>query len=149
MAIGVVLVVVSLYGPNPHNSENIRTSKTVPATPTSVSTTAPETDLTRVNSFVISITLQFSNGAPDTTASRIWKREKQNLWNEIYPDGTNSYFDIVGRITVGKCPGSLAENQHAPQHQVFIPDKGCQGMPFYIRDGMNDWGQAAFMTDVK
>jgi len=83
------------------------------------------------------------------SARRDWKRVTPDRWVETYPGGIPSYFDVIGRSTLGDCPGTIVRNEADKKHRVFIPDKGCPGMPFYISDDNENWGIASSMTEVQ
>jgi hypothetical protein len=111
---------------------------------------APETPATRVNSF--SIMVYNAAGSPAggmQSAQRDWKRVTPDRWVENYPGGIPAYYDLVGRITLSDCPGTVVRNEVDQNHRVFIPDKGCAGMPFYISDDNKNWGIASAMTNVQ
>jgi hypothetical protein len=110
---------------------------------------ANESPQTRVNAFVIMAYSQTGPAGGMPSARRDLKRATPDRWIETYPTGTSSYFDVIGRATLGDCSGTVARNQISKSHRVFIPDKGCPGMPFYISDDDKNWGIASAMTDVQ
>jgi hypothetical protein len=110
----------------------------------------PVIPATRVNAFTI---MAFNSaGLPAggmQSARRDWERVTPDRWVEKYPGGIPSYFDVVGRITLNGCPGTVVRNEADQSHWAFIPDKGCEGMPFYISDDNKNWGIASAMIDVQ
>lgn len=92
----------------------------------------PEIAATKVTAFAIeAFAVGGRPAGGQKSARRDWKRVTPDRWVENYPGGTQSYFDLVGRFTIGGCPGTVVRNQDDKKHRVFIPDKGCPGMPFY------------------
>ncbi len=139
MAIGVVLVVVS------------RTLPTLPDSPKPVPPDVPAGELDpapappsdkRVNAFVITF------NQSDKSAWREWKRATPDRWIETYPSGNEEVFDVVGHFALGDCPGTVVKSQNDKNHRVFIPDKGCPGMPFHFSNDNKNWLFASPMTDV-
>ncbi len=98
---------------------------------------------TRISEFVI---MPLVGGE---RSRRDWKRVKPDLWIETYPNGIQSYFDVKARIIVGGCPGTMAIDEAQHSHRVFIPDKGCAGMPFRINDNNQGWGIVGEMVNIR
>jgi hypothetical protein len=121
-----------------------------PSPPPSVlpRTTLPKEPFTPPTAFAIQVNLLTAPGAPVQTARRDWKLFAPNTWVEIYPDGRQYVYDVVGRFALENCPGT-AVKEKSEAHWAFITDKGCVGSPLYIsRDGKN-WGFAATMTELQ
>jgi hypothetical protein len=102
----------------------------------------PEPADTRLTHFLIKV---MWGGA---VVQREWNRPTPDEWVEKYSDtGTETYYDVKGRITLDGCPGTKLANKTAPTHLIFIPDKGCPGMPFRINDDNAGWGIAASLAN--
>jgi len=106
------------------------------------SATPSELPMTRVTKFTIS---------PRTTAGstnrREWTRVTNDRWVERYvDDGFSIQFNLKCRTTLQGCPGTVVYEHQKPAVRRFIPDKGCEGMPFWLREGDGDWGVAGSLT---
>ncbi len=144
MAIGVVLVIASQSIPSFQEKPTSPRKHNVEATKPDDPIAPPEAADTRVNRFTIMVRIGASG-----PLRRDWKRVTPDRWVEAYPEGNSSYFSVVKRTLVDGCSGTVAEDQANPSHRVFIPDKGCKGMPFLINDANRGWGVAAVMTEVQ
>jgi hypothetical protein len=71
---------------------------------------------------------------------RDWSRSG-DTWIERQPNGQTNEFRLVGRSSMGNCPGVIAQKVDSVS-QVFIPDKGCNDMPLrYRRDLLHKSGR--------
>jgi hypothetical protein len=103
----------------------------------------PESPQGRVRAFII-----YPN-VGGATAKRTWQRVVHDRWIEKYPNGAEAIFQVKRRTISAGCSGTVVANEDKPSFNVFIPDKGCPGMPFKIRNGNEGWGIAAEMRDVQ
>ncbi len=125
-------------------TSNCTSIKSISDNPTVEQPAGPETP-PRLTHFVIKVTLQ--SGA---LVQREWNRLTPDEWVEKYSDtGTQTYYDVKGRLTLDGCPGTKVANKTAGGHLAFLPDKGCPGMPFRINDNNGGWGIAASLTDYE
>jgi hypothetical protein len=88
----------------------------------------PESSKTKVNSF--SLTSPPNEFKP---GRRTWTRIAEDLWQQVYPDGTKGTLRVIKRINVGSCDGGVIILPPDEQFQSFIPDKGCPNMMFLFR----------------
>ena len=100
------------------------------------------------HSIITSFRIEIRLAGGQSILTRNWRRA-QNKWVEIYPEGKKNYFDIVGASIVNGCKGVIAKSNDDIAHKVFIADRGCEGMPFYIKDRGKAWGFASEMYDVR
>jgi hypothetical protein len=78
---------------------------------------------------------------------RDWSRSG-DTWTERYVDGRTHEFRLVGRSSVGNCSGFIAQKVEDGS-QVFIPDKGCEGMWLRYRYQTKNWGFLGQMKDIQ
>lgn len=122
-------------------------------TPSNAGTTSlenSETSAMIVNAFVV--VAYNSAGAPAggmQSARRDWRRLTPKQWVEMYPGGISTLFDVIKRDKVSGCSGTIAINQDDHAHRVFIPDKGCPGMPLYFSDDNVNWHIVSAMTEIQ
>lgn len=105
----------------------------------------PETAEYRVTQFVTHVII----GGPPPVP-RYWSRVTPDRWVEVYPDGTRETLNVVRRMIMQGCAGTVVENAENAGNYAFILDRGCpSGMPFRISHGGGGWGRAGEMTEVK
>jgi hypothetical protein len=135
---------------SPSNIDGLRPKPLDPPDVEGLHPASAETPDARVNAFVITTYNRVEVPAGGmVSARREWKRVTPDRWIEFYPGGIPSYFEVIRRATLSDCPGTVLKNQTDKAHRVFIPDKGCAGMPFYISDDNKNWGIASAMTEVQ
>lgn len=77
----------------------------------------------------------------DKAGIRAWTRGREGLWSERYPDGkVYSTYRETGRMRREGCDGAVVERLDFPAYKVFIPDRGCQKMWLWGRNGEGEWG---------
>jgi hypothetical protein len=103
----------------------------------------------RAFSILVSLKIVDRTGERTELTRRDWKRVTQSEWTEMYPGANPHYFDEVGRMSLGNCPGTVAREHTTPAHQVFFPDKGCKEMWFYVNDNNRGWGIASSITNIQ
>lgn len=111
--------------------------------------TGPENPDTRVNSFTIKVVVG------GVVQGRAWTRVTSDRWKESYLDekgadqGNTVTFNVVKRMILLDCSGTVVEEVGQPRKFAFIPDKGCEGMPFRISHSSDTWGLASHLEDVR
>ena len=91
--------------------------------------------------------VQVGSGAP---VARYWNRVTADRWVEGYPNGTRDTHNVIRRMILGGCAGTVVENNVNARAYAFLPDRGCpEGMHFRISHGSAGWGIAGEMTEVK
>ena len=109
----------------------------------------PEKPETRVNSFTIKIVMG------GVVQGRAWTRVTSDRWKESYLDengadvGTTVTLNVVKRMILFDCSGTVVVEVGQPRKFAFIPDKGCEGMPFRISHSSDTWGVASHLEDVR
>jgi hypothetical protein len=76
--------------------------------------------------------------------SRVWINVKATNWVEVYPDGSQSHYRLVGResvdglsgIVVAKTAGDVETTQtlNDGSFQAFLPDKNSARIVLYFRN---------------
>ena len=124
----------------PHESDAIAKADAMPA----FADAPPEGSTTRVNAFSLKVRLG------ETWVDRTWARVAPKQWVETDDHGGKAYLTTVRRTTLGDCSGSVLLGDEEKTKLVFVPDKGCAGMPLKISyEGGKSWGVAGWMTDVQ
>jgi pimeloyl-ACP methyl ester carboxylesterase len=70
---------------------------------------------------------------------RYWTRPTLDRWLEKYPNGIASAFEVLTRIHVSECDGTIVVSQKDPTLQLFIPDSGCEQMVLKWRRKADGW----------
>jgi pimeloyl-ACP methyl ester carboxylesterase len=105
----------------------------------------PELPTTRVTKFEIS-----PRTTAGSTSRREWTRVLHDRWLEKYvDDGIDVNFHVKCRTTLEGCPGTVVYRETDKSFRAFIPDKGCNGMPFMIRTGKDGWGLVGKLTPTE
>jgi hypothetical protein len=64
----------------------------------------------------------------DPAGYRYWFKMKERIWVELYPDGYNNAFDVVGQTEVDGIRGEVALRVNNPDQTgklyIFIPERG-------------------------
>ena len=114
--------------------------KAKPKLPEGVTELTREHLLTKVPNF-----FSFDYPYEPQPGKRLWLRVDDGHWLERYPDGKDSIFKILGRITARGQGGIVAAKvegdpevtgtDNSGEFQAFIPDKGNKEMVFLYRHG--------------
>lgn len=104
---------------------------------------------TRVDGFTIKVVLG------GVVQSRAWARVTADRWKESYLDengtatGVAVIHNLVKRMVLFDCSGTVVQEVDQSEKYAFIPDKGCEGMPFRISHSSDTWGVASHLEDVQ
>lgn len=104
----------------------------------------PETAETRIQGFTTTVVIGTDRFV------RTWARVKPTDWAESAESGARTYYSARRRIIVGDCAGTVVQGDEERTKLVFIPDRGCPGMPLKISyEEGRSWGTAGTMTDIR
>jgi hypothetical protein len=104
----------------------------------------PEKPETRVNAFTITVSVG------QQVFKRRWDRVTPDRWVETYLEsGARITQNVIKRMILADCSGTVVEEAEIPRKYAFIPDKGCPGMPFRISHQSPVWGVASHLENIE
>jgi hypothetical protein len=143
--IGAIIFEVAQYSKE-NQIDNPRVSTASGSTSrTSNSSSSSSKNSQPVSNAVTSFYVMFERD--DTGNKRRDFSRSGDVWTERVANGQTHEFRLVGRSSVGNCPGIIARKQDGSE--IFIPDKGCNDMTLWYRYQTRDWGFFGQMLNVR